>query len=311
MLITTPKTPLVSIIMNCYNGEKYLREALNSVLEQTHKNWELIFWDNQSVDGSANILKEYRDDRIRYFLAERHKNLGESRKNAMSYAKGTYISFLDCDDIYNNTMLEKQIESMENHDYAMCYAGVIGIDQNGDRLYRHGIKPRQKSGYLFSALLKRYEVNMQTVMLRTSILNERSYQFDTNLVYCPDYLLFMTIASKHEVGVHSQSLAKRRVHPESLSNQTRHLVAKEGRYTLNQLKDNNPALYKNNEKLFKYANANLIYYDVISALIENNWIILRELLRNSMYSNTKLVLLKFMLFIKLPRKVILYAVNRN
>ena len=58
---------LVSILMNCYNGEKYLREALNSILVQTFQNWELIFWDNQSTDGSARIFKNYKDERFKYF----------------------------------------------------------------------------------------------------------------------------------------------------------------------------------------------------------------------------------------------------
>ena len=109
----------------------------------------MIFWDNQSIDGSARILKEYNDDRIRYFLAEKHTNLGEARKNAMIYAKGEYISFLDCDDVYNNNKLEKQIELMEQYDYAMCYAGLIGINQNGKRKWRHTVKPRHKSGFIF------------------------------------------------------------------------------------------------------------------------------------------------------------------
>ena len=57
--------PLISIIMNCYNGEKYLQEALDSVINQTYKNWELIFWDNQSTDKSANIVHSYNDNRIK------------------------------------------------------------------------------------------------------------------------------------------------------------------------------------------------------------------------------------------------------
>ena len=60
-----PENHLVSIIMNCYNGEKYLREALDSVLAQTYDNWELIFWDNRSTDNSANIVHSYNDDRDR------------------------------------------------------------------------------------------------------------------------------------------------------------------------------------------------------------------------------------------------------
>ena len=58
--------PLVSIIMNCYNGEKYLKEAIRSVINQTYKNWEIIFWDNQSKDKSSQILKSFKDKRIKY-----------------------------------------------------------------------------------------------------------------------------------------------------------------------------------------------------------------------------------------------------
>ena len=60
--------PLVSIIMNCYNGDHFLREAIESVYRQTYLNWEIIFWDNASIDNSANIAKSY-DDRIKYYLA--------------------------------------------------------------------------------------------------------------------------------------------------------------------------------------------------------------------------------------------------
>ena len=60
------KTPLVSIIINCYNGEKYLAEAINSIYAQTYKNWEIIFWDNASIDNSANIAKSY-DKKLKYY----------------------------------------------------------------------------------------------------------------------------------------------------------------------------------------------------------------------------------------------------
>ena len=62
-----PKEPLVSIIMNCYNGEKYLRVALDSVIAQTYQKWELIFWDNQSTDQSKELFKSYDDERLNYF----------------------------------------------------------------------------------------------------------------------------------------------------------------------------------------------------------------------------------------------------
>ena len=66
--------PLVSVVMNCYNGEKYLREAIDSVISQTYPNWELIFWDNLSVDGSSGIVKSYSDVRIKYYKASEFLN---------------------------------------------------------------------------------------------------------------------------------------------------------------------------------------------------------------------------------------------
>ena len=62
--------PLVSIIINCHNGEKYLKECLDSVILQTYKNWEIIFWDNLSFDNSKNLIKEYSNNQIKYFKSE-------------------------------------------------------------------------------------------------------------------------------------------------------------------------------------------------------------------------------------------------
>ena len=83
----------VSIIMNCYNGEEYLREAINSVIAQTYENWELIFWDNRSTDNSAQIFQEFKDIRFRYFLAPSHTLLYEARSMAMQKVSGEYIAF--------------------------------------------------------------------------------------------------------------------------------------------------------------------------------------------------------------------------
>ena len=69
--------PLVSILMNCFNGEKYLQEALDSVVNQTYKNWELIFWDNQSNDRSAEIFKKYKDKRMFYYNRDEPRPFNE------------------------------------------------------------------------------------------------------------------------------------------------------------------------------------------------------------------------------------------
>ena len=103
------KKPLISIIMNCYNGEEFLKHAIKSVLSQTYKNWELIFWDNQSTDNSFKILKKYKDKRIKYFYAKKYTTLYEARNLAIKKSKGEFIAFLDVDDLWLKNKLEFQI----------------------------------------------------------------------------------------------------------------------------------------------------------------------------------------------------------
>ena len=67
--------PLVSIIINCHNGEKYLNKSINSVLSQSYKNWEIIFWDNDSKDNSYKIIKNFKDKRIKYFYSNTYNTL--------------------------------------------------------------------------------------------------------------------------------------------------------------------------------------------------------------------------------------------
>ena len=82
------KEPLVSIIVNCFNGEKYLDDCLNSIIFQSYKNWELIFWDNQSTDKSKKIFEKFKDKRFKYFLSPRHTYLYEARDLAIKESKG-------------------------------------------------------------------------------------------------------------------------------------------------------------------------------------------------------------------------------
>ena len=84
------KTPLVSIIINCFNGEKYLAEAINSIYAQTYKNWEIIFWDNASIDGSATIAKSY-DNKLKYYHSKSTTTLSYARLQAVKKTKGIYI----------------------------------------------------------------------------------------------------------------------------------------------------------------------------------------------------------------------------
>ena len=104
------KKPLVSIIMNCFNGEKYLIDSLKSVRDQNYKNWELIFWDNKSIDQSKYLFKKFKDKRFKYYYAKKFTNLYTARNLAIKKAKGEIITFLDVDDLWLPDKLLKQVK---------------------------------------------------------------------------------------------------------------------------------------------------------------------------------------------------------
>ena len=114
--------PLVSIIINCYNGEKFLQECIKSILSQNYKNWEIIFWDNQSKDKSAEIFKSYNDERFKYFYAEKHTSLYKARNLAIRKANGELIAFIDVDDIWEKNKLELQVPLFNDSKISLVYS---------------------------------------------------------------------------------------------------------------------------------------------------------------------------------------------
>ena len=118
--------PEVSVIMNCYNCSKYLKEAIDSVYAQTYQDWEIVFWDNASSDNSAEIAKRY-NNKLKYFHAEITIPLGQARNRAIEKAKGKYIAFLDCDDVWLPEKLEKQVKVFCKNPKAMLVLSLIHI----------------------------------------------------------------------------------------------------------------------------------------------------------------------------------------
>jgi len=206
--------PLVSIIMNCYNGERYLREAINSIYEQTYENWEIIFWDNASVDNSALIAESY-DKRLRYFLAEETTPLGEARSLAIKEAKGGYIAFLDCDDIYFPNKIEIQLRKMQDNNAILSFGSWIKIDGNGHELNKYKIK--EFYGNQLKNLLRKYTVNFQTLMINRQFMKENDMTFNDKLKFAPDFDLVMRIAYNFNVMSIADYLVKYRVHNNSMS----------------------------------------------------------------------------------------------
>lgn len=123
---------LVSIIMPSYNTAQYIRESIQSVLNQTYQNWELIIVDDCSTDNTDEIVTSIKDERIKYYHNDKNRGAAISRNRALREAKGRWIAFLDSDDLWMPEKLEKQISFMENNGYSFSYTNYEEIDVDGN-----------------------------------------------------------------------------------------------------------------------------------------------------------------------------------
>jgi len=194
--------PLISIIINCYNGQEFLSEALDSVVSQTFGDWEIIFWDNHSVDNSARIFQSYHDDRFRYFLAENHTQLGAARNAAVDKAEGKWIAFLDCDDIWFPQKLELQVGEWKNNpDVGIIYSPVKLMLESEEpsakalqkTLSRYNPQPHPATN-IYRRLLVNNFIIFSSVLIRRNLFNEVK-GIDCRLKQNEDYDILLKIAN--------------------------------------------------------------------------------------------------------------------
>jgi len=237
--------PKVSVIMNCLNCEKYVGEAIDSVYGQTYKDWEIIFWDNASTDRSGEIACSY-DNRLRYFRGEKTVPLGEARNKALQQARGQFIAFLDCDDIWLPEKLKRQIPLFKNERVGLVFSNAIYFNDNGESRKLYGIQ-KPPRGLVFRELLTKYFLPMPTVVIRKSVLDSLDEWFDERFNICEDADLFLRIAYNNDVDYVDVPLAKWRAHKENWTFTTGDLVLKENRIMLKKFR----TIYKDFEKQFK------------------------------------------------------------
>lgn len=250
--------PLVSVMMNCYNGDKYLNESIDSILDQTYSNWELVFWDNCSTDNSAKVVSGYNDPRIKYFLAPTNTRLGEARRLATEFCLGEYISFLDTDDIYMPENLARKVELITRYSADVFYSGSIHVNENGRTKSRHKVKA--KCGNVFEDLLNQFDIDVATVMFKKSIIIEKQINFDGRIHGSEEYDLFTIISVEHRFVVSDEYLAKVRIRRSSLTNIVMDKWAEDRRLTLIKIRDQYPDQVRRYKKAIKEAFARADYY---------------------------------------------------
>lgn len=182
---------LVSIIMPYYKKEMFVKKSVKSLLNQTYQNFEIILVNDQADERSSIFLKDILnlDNRIKLVTNEKNLGVGESRNKAIEIAKGEYIAFCDCDDLWKNNKLEVQIEFMKNSNFDFSFTAYDVIDENEKVI---NFRKAEKN-INFEKLVNSCDIGLSTVMIKSKIFENQKYKFP-RLVTKEDYVLWMNMA---------------------------------------------------------------------------------------------------------------------
>jgi glycosyltransferase involved in cell wall biosynthesis len=244
--------PLVSVIINCYNGEKYLREAIDSVIAQTYENWELVFWDNQSTDSTREIVESYNNPKIKYFYAPEHTPLGEARNLAVEKSRGEYINFLDADDVWMPEKLQKQVEKIVPGKVETVITGYdIIADDKAKKLALYAAFEYNKDRNTKDIFkLDDFLLDGSIVVFSSVLFNKKIYLevggIDPEFEQNEDFDIIVKSATKSDIGYVRGNYTKYRIHGGNNSTVNGVLGYLENRKIYDKL-PNTPALKKAKE----------------------------------------------------------------
>jgi len=210
------KKNLISIVLNCYNGEKFLRESLVSIQNQQYKNWELIFWDNKSNDNSKKIFKSFKNKKFKYFCAKKHASLYEARNLAIEKCSGEFISFLDADDTWEKDKLKKQVKFFKNKKVGVVY-GNLWLLREKFKKKKIFSKQQLLNGMIFNEIFKNYNIGIITTLIRTKILKNNKLKFNKKFNHIGDFDLFIKLSKLCEFKAIQEPIATYRIHGDNLS----------------------------------------------------------------------------------------------
>jgi len=225
MLKNKRSLPLVSVIMNCHNGEKFLKKSISSIIRQSYKNWELIFFDNVSIDRSKLIIKSYKDKRIKYFKSKKYLTLYNARNLAIKKASGKFISFLDTDDWWSSTKLEKQIKLFfENKNLDVVFTNCY-LFYNKTKTKKIASK-NLPEGKVAQELLNHYNIaGILTALCKKKIFKTKQFMGSYEII--GDFDFFVDISLNNVFGCIKEPLAYYRVHESNASLKKIHLHIQE------------------------------------------------------------------------------------
>lgn len=210
-------TPFISVLMPVYNGEKYLREAIDSVLAQTYKNFELLLINDGSTDSSKDIILSYSDPRIRYIENEQNLKLIATLNKGIDLAKGDYIARMDADDVCMPNRFEIQMDYLQKHpQISLCSGWAKVINEYGKITGR--IKNIDEPTLLACATMFTCPIIHPAVICKSEVLKENKY--DAAAINMEDFELWHRLALQgYQLSNVPQYILNYRWHTSNISSQ--------------------------------------------------------------------------------------------
>lgn len=207
------KQSKVSLIMTVFNGERFLREAVESCLTQTYSNLELLIIDDGSTDSSLEVINSFNDDRIVLLINETNKGQSYSRNRGIKESSGQYIAIMDADDIAYKERIQKQLDYLINNDADICFTWADLIDSEGTVT---GIKKTTENNNLLRAkLLFECPLIHPTAFWKKSTFIQNDLWYDEQYTYAQDYELWSRAIRRVKFAVMGEYLLKFRFRNEA------------------------------------------------------------------------------------------------
>ena len=201
--------------MNCKNGEKFLKESLQSIIDQTYKEWVLFFFDNNSIDKSKQIFDSFNDSRLRYFYFDKGLKLGEARNKAWEKINSEYVVICDVDDTFLDNRFEEQIKYMNyNIKCGVVGSNVFLIDSKSNKFDE--LKYTQDNETLKKKIQYQHVFNSATLFFRKKAVDQVG-GYNATYEMVNDYDLLFRISKKFELSNIDKTLVCNRQHESNLS----------------------------------------------------------------------------------------------
>lgn len=220
--------PLVSVILPVYNTSKYLKETIQSLLNQTYSNIEIIAIDDASTDNSLSILRTFNDSRLMIYENEKNLGLIQTLNKAMNLAKGEFYARMDSDDICHPQRLEKQVSYFEKHpDCILLGTDRTTINEKGQNLHYY-TRPATGSAIMTWKILTGNFITHPSVMMRANKIPKNLYE--DKYQHSEDYAAWLRLSALGEIDVLPEKLLSYRVHSASMiqTNKSKHVIAASG-----------------------------------------------------------------------------------